>query len=389
MRRLAIISDAHHYRDGEGRLCTLTPLARQFEKWAEMFEEVIVCAPLLPGPPTAMHGPYRAANISLEPIPVAGGNTLRAKLSLAAKLASWRRALRRVLARTDAVHIRCPNNVSILGLLLLSRSHHLRQAVYTGNWEGYPGEPRTYRWQRWFLRNRFRGPVAVYGEWPGQPAHIVPTFSPVFSRAEWDAEAEQVRARIRRLQGAATLPAPVRLVSVGTLDRNKNHSVAIRAVALLRDAGMHAELDILGEGDQRPSLESLVRELGVGDRVRLRGKQAHDQVREFYRGADFAVQPSLTEGFSKVVVEAMLHGAVPLLSDLPVNRQTVDGGRRGRSFPPGDPQALARHLLELGESPAQVVRMVDESRRYALELTLDAWKEHLQGMLRRHWGTET
>lgn len=383
--RLGIFSDAQHFLDAEGRLCTLTPLARQLEQWASMFDEVVVCAPLHPGPPGPLQTPYRAANLRIEPVAPAGGSTLAAKAALAARLPGWWRALQRTLRRVDAVHVRCPNNVSIPGLLALERTRHLRQALFTGNWEGYPGEARTYRWQRRYLARRFRGPVAVYGDWPGQPPHVVPTFSPVFTHAEWAAEESHAGARAAALRGAGALPDPVRLVSVGALDRNKNQRLAVHAVRRLAGRGVGATLDLLGDGPERGALEALAASLGVEDRVRFHGRVPHEAVRGFLREAHFAVQPSRTEGFSKAVVEAMMHGAVPLLGDLPVHRGLVDGGARGRTFDAGDADALAGHVAELAADPARVAAMVEACRAYTRGVTLEAWREHIRGMLREHW----
>ena len=58
--KLGIISDAHHYFDAQGQLCTLAPLAKQFEQWASLFEHVVVCAPLRSGLPPPMCSPYNA-----------------------------------------------------------------------------------------------------------------------------------------------------------------------------------------------------------------------------------------------------------------------------------------------------------------------------------------
>jgi len=256
--KLGIISDAHHFWDARGRLCVLSPVARQFEQWAQLFDEVTVCAPLARGLPPPISTPYGAPNIRLLPVRVAGGNTIAAKVELALQVIPWWRAIRTLLERVDAVHIRCPNNISIVGLLALERSKCLRQALYTGTWNGYATEPRTYRWQREYLRDRFEGPVAVYGAWPNQPSHVVPSFSPSYREAEWTAEAGSVEAKLERLQPLRQLPRPLALLSVGGLDRNKNQQVAIRAVKALYALNVAARLDILGDGPERAELARLI-----------------------------------------------------------------------------------------------------------------------------------
>lgn len=383
--RLGIISDAHHYLDGKGRLCTLTPLARQFEQWAGLFSEVTICAPLMMGSPPQTHTPYLATNIALLPVVNAGGNTIRAKVELILGLRTWWEAVNRLLKRVDAVHIRCPNNISILGLLALARSSRLRQAVYTGNWRGYENEPPTYRLQRWILKRHFRGPVAVYGEWPDQPPHIVPSFSPSFSLLDWQQEGAAVVRKIAYLQSTSPSSRALKLVSVGALNRNKNQQLAIHAVKILYDMHIPAELYLLGDGENRRNLEQLSRSMGLNEIVHFCGRVSHDSVREFYREADFVIQPSLTEGFSKVPMEAFVHGAIPLLSNVSVNPQIVGGSDRGRYFPTDDAATLAKHIEELAQQPKEMVRLIKNGRDYSRILTLEAWRDHIRQMLRTHW----
>lgn len=387
--KLGIISDAHHNWDARGRLCVLSPVARQFEQWAQMFDEVTVCAPLAHGLPPARSSAYEARNIQLLPVRVAGGNTIRAKLGIARELVPWWRAIRKLLGRVDAVHIRCPNNISILGLLALERSKCLRQAVYTGTWNGYEAEPYTYRWQREYLRDRFSGPVAVYGSWPNQPAHIVPSFSPSYREAEWHAEAAGVSRKLEALRGAERL-ARVALVSVGGLDRNKNQRVAILAVRALQALNVDARLDILGDGSERPELARLIEELGIQDRVVLHGSTSAADVRAWYRQADFVLQPTRSEGFGKVPIEAFFHGVIPIMSDVNLHPQFAGTGEtaRGRCFPTEDAGAAAAHIAELAARPAEMARMIANGRTYARQFTLEAWTHHLRQMLESHWGTQ-
>lgn len=383
--RIGIVSDAHHYRFPDGRVGSLTPLMGQFDQWASLCRELVVCAPLLDGPPPGTHSPYRATNIRFMAVEAAGGRTLRSKLHLLRTTPRWVRAITRMMADVDAFHLRCPNNIGIVALLLTWRSPHLRQAVYTGNWLGYPGEPWTYRWQRWFLRERFRGPVAAYGNWPNQPSHVVPTFSPAFSQTQWAVETEQVERRLRGLDAASRMAAPLRLVSIGGAVEGKRHDVVIRALALLRQRGIDAALTICGGGPALESLQAAARALGVDTCVTFTGAIPQSAVLAHLREADFMTLASRAEGFSKAVSEAMCCGAVPILSDIGMHRQITGEGDRGRVFPLDDPGSLATILEELSAKPEVVRDMVVAGRAYAAALTHEAWRRHLQAMLETHW----
>lgn len=384
--RLGIISDAHHYYDESGMLSSLTPVVRQFEQWAKIFDSVTICAPLLSGsPPVTYQTFYMAANIQLLPITNAGGNTLLDKLFLVQQTMSWWRTLKKLIKEVDAIHIRCPNNISILGLLAIQNAHILRQAVYTGTWQGYAGEPITYAWQRLFLRRFFEGPVAVYGDWPNQPHHIVPSFSPSYSQTVWESEKHHVSNRIRCLSDRIVLPEPVRLLTVGSLNHNKNQRLVIRVAQILRQAGIQIKLDLLGDGDQFLMLEQLVKDLKLGGVIKLHGQVSQDVAREFYRQADFVVQASYAEGFGKVPIEAFFHGAIPILSDVGMSIQIVGGNQRGRVFPTDDANSAVQEIMALIRHPDEMIRLIRNGRVYAKTQTLEAWQEHIHDMLRDHW----
>lgn len=383
--RLGIISDAHHFYNDQGDLCVLTPVARQFEQWAFLFDKVIVCAPLVTGTIPKTHSPYRAKNIELLPVSPAGGRTLQAKLRLLQIIPNWYSAIQRLLTQVDAVHIRCPNNISIPGLLMLLRSSNYRQAVYTGTWPGYPGEPRTYRWQRWMLRKYFNGPVAVYGEWPDQPDHIVPSFSPSFSAADWAFERERVTQKITNLHQSVVLRQPLQLTSIGSLTASKNQQLVVRMVKALRELDIMAELHLLGDGEKRAELFELIVQLGLSEHVHLHGHTSHERVRQFLRESDFVVQATQIEGFGKVPIEAFFHGTVPILSDVNISKQLVGGTLRGRTFPQNDLKRAVQIIAELAVNPSEVASMIQEGRNFAQTMTMEAWRQHLQSMLETYW----
>lgn len=88
--------------------------------------------------------------------------------------------------------------------------------------------------------------------------------------------------------------------SVGRLDAMKAHDVLLRAIAQVDDV----HVVILGEGEQRATLEQLVIDLGIRDRVALPGWV--DETRAYLPNFDVFVLPSRSEGFPLAIVEAML-----------------------------------------------------------------------------------
>jgi glycosyltransferase involved in cell wall biosynthesis len=386
--KLGIISDAHHYYNDQGELGTLSLLARQFEQWADIFDQVVICAPLISGPPRGTYKPYEKLNISLLPVENAGGNNISAKVDLIIKSFEWWKKIKELLKSVDAVHIRCPNNISIPGLLALPPTSLYRHAVYTGSWIGHDSDPVSYRLQRYYLKHFFKGPVSVYGNWPDQPDHIIPSFSPSYSNVDWEMEIDQVNERIERLKQNHQTNHPIQILTVGSLNKNKNQALVIRVLKGLLDKGYDCFLTVIGDGIERDNLERLAGEMGIIKNVKFTGLLPHEKVRESYRRADFVIQAPYSEGFGKVPIEAMFHGAVPILSDVDMSSQLIGEGSRGKCFEQDNINSAIEMFIRLLDNPHQIADIIINGRDYTQQFTLEIWKSRLISTLNQFWETE-
>lgn len=140
----------------------------------------------------------------------------------------------------------------------------------------------------------------------------------------------------------------VTILSVGRLVAQKNYPAALLAVTLLGDRPWRYV--ICGDGPERPRLEALIGELGIADRVELRGHVT--EIGPELEAADIFLMPSAWEGFGLAAVEAM-NAALPLVvSDVPGLREvTGTDGACATLVPPDDTDAIARALAALAESP--------------------------------------
>ena len=94
------------------------------------------------------------------------------------------------------------------------------------------------------------------------------------------------------------------LLSVGTLVRSKGHDIAIEALADLPDT----DLVVIGEGPDRSAFATLAETLGVSARVRFVGSVPQAELARYYAAADALVLPSVREGWTNVLLEAMACG---------------------------------------------------------------------------------
>lgn len=176
---------------------------------------------------------------------------------------------------------------------------------------------------------------------------------------------------------AAAPGAPIVLYT-GRLHAGKGLDYLLLAWAKVVQQVPAARLWIVGEGEFRPKLAALIRGLGIGESARLAG--AYDDVEDFLVAADVFVLPSLEEGLSLSLLEAMAEGLGVAATDIPANRLLVRDGEEGRLFAPADAASLANVLLELLRDPGLVACLGARAREsvratYSFDRLVD---DHLQ-----------
>ncbi len=140
-------------------------------------------------------------------------------------------------------------------------------------------------------------------------------------------------------------------VFVGRLAPQKGLTYLLEAMATVQshlDRPMH--LALVGRGESQEQLTRQAASLGLADRVHFLGFR-DDGIR-WTGGADVFVLPSLWEGHSISLLEAMGLARPIVASDIKGNRESITHGRDGLLTPPRDPQALAQAIVQLGKDPA-------------------------------------
>jgi glycosyltransferase involved in cell wall biosynthesis len=110
----------------------------------------------------------------------------------------------------------------------------------------------------------------------------------------------------------------------------------------------------------RPELESAVRELGLDEVVALRGRTA--QPERALAGLDIFVQPSLTEGTSNVLLEAMAMALPIVATEVGGTPALIEHEVTGLLVEAGDAPAIAKAVIRLLESPGLAARLGTAAR---------------------------
>jgi glycosyltransferase involved in cell wall biosynthesis len=139
-----------------------------------------------------------------------------------------------------------------------------------------------------------------------------------------------------------------RVIAVGRLRKHKGFDYLIRAVALLADRGRDITVDLVGDGSEREALRDLATELGIMERVQLRGWLSNPDVIQAMSDATVLVHPSegLGDGLPNVVREAMAVGTPVIGSNVAGIPDALQDGC-GVLVPPRDVPALADALDHL------------------------------------------
>jgi len=118
---------------------------------------------------------------------------------------------------------------------------------------------------------------------------------------------------------------------VGRIEIQKGLDHLLRAFSILKAGGNPVTLSIVGDGQQREPLEKLAHSLELGDHVFFTGS-AHD-VLKYYQSALIFVLPSLSEGMSSSLLEAMSCGLPVVVTTVGGNREIVDCGSASDEIP--------------------------------------------------------
>jgi sugar transferase (PEP-CTERM/EpsH1 system associated) len=165
---------------------------------------------------------------------------------------------------------------------------------------------------------------------------------------------------------ALRLPAHAVVVgAVGRLDAVKDHRGLLQAFSILRSDQPAAELVIVGDGPRRGDLERQIQELGLTGHVHLLGMR--QDVAVLLRGFDAFVLPSLAEGISNTVLEAMATGLPVVATRVGGNPELVEHGVTGALVAPGSPLVLAAALRCYVEDAVLREAHGDAGRRRVLQ----------------------
>ena len=184
------------------------------------------------------------------------------------------------------------------------------------------------------------------------------------------------REAVRRELGADA-DTPV----VGTfahLSPKKGHRELIQAAALVLNALPQSQFWCFGDGPLRAESQAVLRDAGAAELAWLPGER--DDVADVMRGLNCFVLPSLAEGISNTILEAMAAGLPVIATDVGGNAELVDHMRTGCIVPSSDVEAMAQALVRMYNDPQGCAAMAAAARaevlrRFSLDSMVAAYQD--------------
>ncbi|MCC6397081.1 MAG: glycosyltransferase family 4 protein [Bacteroidetes bacterium] len=179
--------------------------------------------------------------------------------------------------------------------------------------------------------------------------------------------------------------SPTPLIGVfGRLKKYKCVDQILRALPRVRERIREVRMVVVGEGDDRPRLENLARELGVQDVVTFTGFVPEQMKVDFLQRMWFGVTMSSKEGWGLTVLEANACGTPVIAADVPGLRDAVKDGVTGILTPFGDTPALADAILDLLQDTERRERLSREALSWAREFNWDTAAQKTIEALQAH-----
>lgn len=148
-----------------------------------------------------------------------------------------------------------------------------------------------------------------------------------------------------------------------------------------------ATLLLLGDGVLRKKLENKVRELGLSSSVIFLGQKSHPV--KYLQACDCFVLPSISEGMSNALLEAMACGLPVITTDTPGTRSIVEHGKTGLLFPEENPDSLSEILCDLIHNKFIQKRLGSAARDsimngYSMEIISECYMDLYSKLIKFH-----
>tara|TARA_R110001599_G_scaffold97556_4_gene251554 strand:- start:2148 stop:3263 length:1116 start_codon:yes stop_codon:yes gene_type:complete len=319
--KFGIITHVEHKLKEKG-IFAYEPYIREMNLWAKYVDEIVILAPKSEEKEILrIESAYHHSKIKF--IEISNFNLITFKNSVLSLFIIPRICFQiyKVMKSVDHIHLRCPGNIGLLGCFVQILFPLKPKTVkYAGNWDSKSKQPLSYRLQKRILSSTFltkNCKVLVYGKWKNQSKNIAPFFTASYSKKE-----------IIKIN-PKNLKSKIRLLFVGNFSIGKQPLLTVKVVEKLLQEKYNIQLDMFGGGVEFNRIENYILEKELNKKVILHGNQSKDIIKKAFQESHFLVFISKSEGWPKVVAEAMFWSCLPISSKVSCVPFMLGNGERG------------------------------------------------------------
>lgn len=278
----------------------------------------------------------------------------------------------RAMFWADHIHLRSPGNIALIGCIAqIFFPSKLKTVKYAGNWDPKSQQPWSYRLQKRILSNTFltrRCKVLVYGKWESQTKNIVPFFTASYNQKD----IEDIPKK--------DLNGIIKLVFVGTFSKGKQPLLSVKIAECLLKKGYSIQLDMYGEGEEFNLVKNYIEQQNLSDAVNLHKNQPKNVVKKAYQKSHFLIFISKSEGWPKVVAEAMFWQCLPISTKVSCVPYMLDYGNRG-GLVDSNMEIIVGKMEYYINNQKVYKEQVLEAKKWSQQFTLERFESEIKQFL--------
>jgi glycosyltransferase involved in cell wall biosynthesis len=347
------------------------PYVKEMNLWFSKVDEVTILCPTVYEKPLLI-APFTKQDLEIVSVPFIQLGSTSHLLKTIFQVPGIAYKMYRSMKKADHIHLRCPGNIGLIAtfvqLLFPSKK---KTAKYAGNWDPKATQPWSYRLQKRMLSSERwtkNMQVLVYGDWPNQSKNIKSFFTATYPNSAIPA------------LSTPNYDGPFRILFVGSLVTGKGPMYAVQWIAECNASGIPCVLDMYGDGAEREKLETYIAKNNLEALVRLHGNQEASVLQKAYQTAHFMILPSKSEGWPKVVAEAMFWGAIPLVTSISCVPWMLDNGNRGHLLSLNLEEDISAFAKAVADTKA-LHEMSTAGQRWSQGYTLDTFEKAIETLL--------
>lgn len=373
-KKLLIITHVPHWIAEDGSLFAYEPYVREVDIWANLFFEVVICAPRVNGQISGHQARFKNTNISWEPFVYSMEVSRFAWIKRFLQLPFLFLKIGLTIRQFDFIHLRSPGHPALIGQFFVRIFHKDSITKWAGFYGYFKGERLTSIIERNLVRSSgSKHIVLVYGQ--SQKKHEISFLPALMSTQELNYAKE--------LASQKKWEKPWQLLSVGRITPAKGFNLAILGLGKFyqQNPEVKWKYTLVGDGRDLKNIQAQVKKLGIEDRVFFTGYLPFHEVQNFYASAHFVIMPGVKEGWPKVIAEAWAHGAIPVCASAGLTPQILSDPETGCLFEP-NPEDLAAILsILLNLNPSSLIKRSNHIIDYANNLSLEFFENRLREVL--------